>query len=143
MSEFATISPELRAILDAAEQRIQETGGVPHDEFWRQVDAEYAAAPDGHLDATAEHDLHYQYLVTRSANGRRQPYLKGHNMTVGQLVYMMRANDLNAEEAAESLDLPVAQVREAQAYYETHREAVEADAEEFVPPGVHPTPVSN
>jgi hypothetical protein len=46
MSEFVTVSPELRAILDAAEQRIQETGGIPHDEFWRQVDAGYDAAPD-------------------------------------------------------------------------------------------------
>jgi hypothetical protein len=45
MSEFVTVSPELRAILDAAEQRIQETGGVPHDEFWRQVDAEYENVP--------------------------------------------------------------------------------------------------
>jgi hypothetical protein len=46
MSEVATVSPELRAILDAAEQRIQETGGIPHDEFWRQVDVEYDAAPN-------------------------------------------------------------------------------------------------
>ncbi len=122
-------SKKLRTLLDAAEARIETTGGITHDEFWRQLDAEYAAAPDGHQDATGEHDLHYQYLVTRSANGRRQPYLKGHNMTVGQLVDMMRANDLNAEEAAEVFDLPMAQVHEAQAYYEVHREVVDAEAD--------------
>ena len=51
-------------------------------------------------------------------------------MTVSQLVYTMRANGLSVEEAAEDLNLPVEQVREAQAYYEAHRELVEADAEE-------------
>jgi prevent-host-death family protein len=30
-------SPKLRAILDAADRRIDEGGGIPHDEFWRQV----------------------------------------------------------------------------------------------------------
>ena len=73
---------------------------------------------------------HYQYLVTRPEKGRKQAYLKGRNMTVGQLIYSMRANGLSAEEAAADFNLPVAQVREAQAYYEVHQEIVEADAEE-------------
>jgi prevent-host-death family protein len=38
-------SPKFRAILQAARQEIAETGGIPHDEFWRQVDVEYADAP--------------------------------------------------------------------------------------------------
>ena len=29
---------------------------------------------------------HYQYLVTRPEKGRRQAYLKGRNLTVGQLI---------------------------------------------------------
>jgi len=33
-------SPQFNAILDAARQRILETGGIPHDEFWRQVERE-------------------------------------------------------------------------------------------------------
>jgi prevent-host-death family protein len=33
-------SRKLAAILDAAERRIEEGGGIPHDEFWRQVEAE-------------------------------------------------------------------------------------------------------
>ena len=38
-------SPKLQALLRAARQEIQTTGGIPHDDFWRQVDAEYAEAP--------------------------------------------------------------------------------------------------
>ena len=34
-------SPKFQAMLDAAEARIRVTGGIPHDEFWQQLDAEY------------------------------------------------------------------------------------------------------
>lgn len=34
-------SPKFRAILQAARDEIKQTGGIPHDEFWQQVDAEY------------------------------------------------------------------------------------------------------
>ncbi len=34
-------SKKLRAILDAAEERIQATGGIRHEDFWNQLDAEY------------------------------------------------------------------------------------------------------
>lgn len=36
-----TYSPRFQAILHQARQEVAETGGIPHDEFWRQVDAEY------------------------------------------------------------------------------------------------------
>ena len=130
MSGSATLPLKLCVVLDAAEMRIQATGGIPHDEFWRQVDAEYDDASAGSQVASGENDLHYQYLVTRPEKGRKQAYLKGRNLTVGQLIYTMRANHLSAEEAAADLNLPVEQVREAQAYYQVHRELVEADAEE-------------
>ena len=32
-------SPKLRAILDAAERRIEEGAGIGHDEFWQQVES--------------------------------------------------------------------------------------------------------
>jgi uncharacterized protein (DUF433 family) len=73
---------------------------------------------------------HYQYLTARPETGRQQLYLKGRTMTVGQLVYTMRANGLEAEAAAEDLELPLEQVKEALAYYETHRDLVESEAEE-------------
>ncbi|MEZ4662142.1 MAG: type II toxin-antitoxin system Phd/YefM family antitoxin [Caldilineaceae bacterium] len=34
-------SPKFRAILQAARAEIQQTGGIPHDEFWSAIDAEY------------------------------------------------------------------------------------------------------
>ena len=73
---------------------------------------------------------HYQFLVTRPETGHSQLYLKGRNMTVGQLVYKMRANALDAEAAAEDMALPLTQVLEALAYYETHRDLIESEAEE-------------
>jgi prevent-host-death family protein len=35
-------SRKLRAILDAAHQRIRAGEGIPHDEFWKQVEADNA-----------------------------------------------------------------------------------------------------
>ena len=67
---------------------------------------------------------------------------------MGQLIYTMRANGLSTEEAAADLNLPVAQVHEAQAYYQVHHDLVEADAEEekrlLLSQGVQiePSPVS-
>ena len=34
-------SKNLKAILNAAEARIQATGGIRHEDFWSQLDAEY------------------------------------------------------------------------------------------------------
>lgn len=73
---------------------------------------------------------HYNYLVERPETGYRQPYLKGRNMRVGQLIYKMRANELSAEEAAQDMDLPMAQIREAQVYYQVNRDIIEREAEE-------------
>ncbi|MBN1874748.1 MAG: hypothetical protein JXA33_11000 [Anaerolineae bacterium] len=70
----------------------------------------------------------YYYLVARP--WRRQLYLKGRNMTVGQVVATMQANALSPEEAAEDMDLPVAQVREALAYYDLHRDLVNLELRE-------------
>ena len=72
----------------------------------------------------------YQYLVARSHPWRRQLYLKGRNMTVGQLVSTIQANHLTPDEAAEDLGLPVEQVREALSYYESHRDLIEAETRE-------------
>src|SRR5579862_6451560 len=41
-------SPRLRAILDGADRRIDEGKGIPHDEFWKQVEsAERSREPNG------------------------------------------------------------------------------------------------
>ena len=36
-------SPKFQAILEKSRRQIAETGGIPHDQFWREVHAETAA----------------------------------------------------------------------------------------------------
>src|SRR5437870_10453481 len=36
-------SPKFQALLDKSRRQIKETGGIPHDVFWRQVAAESRA----------------------------------------------------------------------------------------------------
>src|SRR5262244_2454717 len=33
-------SPKFRALLDKSRRQIEETGGIPHDQFWREVGIE-------------------------------------------------------------------------------------------------------
>lgn len=33
------VSPKFQALLDKAEKRIQETGGISHDDVWSQIEA--------------------------------------------------------------------------------------------------------
>jgi prevent-host-death family protein len=33
-------SPKFQALLDKSRRQIEETGGISHDEFWREVEAE-------------------------------------------------------------------------------------------------------
>lgn len=72
---------------------------------------------------------HYNYLEMRPATRHAQPYLKGRNITVGQVIYKMRANNLSVEAAAQDMDLPLHQVREAVAYYYVHRDVIDGEAE--------------
>jgi uncharacterized protein (DUF433 family) len=67
---------------------------------------------------------HYEYLISRPETGHKQLYLKGQPMSVGQLIKQMQAEQLSPEETARDMDLPLPQVREALAYYETHQELV-------------------
>lgn len=38
-------SPKLQAILEAARKRFREGRGIPHETFWKEVDAESASKP--------------------------------------------------------------------------------------------------
>ena len=33
-------SPKFQALLDKSRRQIEETGGIPHEDFWREVEAE-------------------------------------------------------------------------------------------------------
>ena len=39
-------SQRLQAILQAARRRFEAGQGIPHEEFWRQMEAEYAETPE-------------------------------------------------------------------------------------------------
>src|SRR5947209_15590552 len=39
-------SPKFQAFLDKSRRQIEETGGIPHEQFWREVKAETRKAAD-------------------------------------------------------------------------------------------------
>jgi uncharacterized protein (DUF433 family) len=72
----------------------------------------------------------WNYLMRRPHPWRTQLYIKGRNMTVGQLVSTVLANKLTPERASENLDLPVEAIKEALAYYEENKALIQAEAAE-------------
>lgn len=72
----------------------------------------------------------WRYLMSRSHPWRRQLYIKGRNMTVGQLVSTVRANKLTPERASADLDLPVEAIEEALAHYEQNKGLIQMEAAE-------------
>lgn len=72
----------------------------------------------------------WRYLVARPHPWRRQLSIKGRNLTVGQLLTTMRANQLSPEQASEDLDLPISAIREAIKYGENHRDLIALEASE-------------
>ena len=73
----------------------------------------------------------YSYLEARPHPWRLQSLcLRGNNMTVGQLLATMRANQLTPEQAAADLDLPLAQIAEALFYYAEHHDLVDSELRE-------------
>lgn len=69
----------------------------------------------------------YAYLERRPHPWRRQFYLRGRTMTVGQLVATMRANGLTPDQAA---DDPLAQIAEALFYYAQQHDLVDEELRE-------------
>ena len=72
----------------------------------------------------------YHYLVERPHPWRRQLSLRGRNITVGQFIASMRANNLSPEVAADNFDVPLAQVMEVLAYYAAHHSLVDEELRE-------------
>jgi prevent-host-death family protein len=46
-------SPKFQALLDKSRRQIEETGGIPHDQFWREVKAE--ARKSAHANGRGKH----------------------------------------------------------------------------------------
>jgi uncharacterized protein (DUF433 family) len=70
----------------------------------------------------------WKYLVSRPHPWRRQLAIKGRNMTVGQLLMMIRANRWTAEAASANCDLPLEAIQEALKYGEDERRLIEMEA---------------
>jgi uncharacterized protein (DUF433 family) len=68
------------------------------------------------------------HLEFREHPWRVQLYVKGRNLTVGQLVSAVKANCLTAEEAAEDFDLSVDAIHEAVQYANENAALIEFEA---------------
>lgn len=40
-----TYTPKFRQLIEAADQRVKETGGIKHEDFWRTVEEEIEVRP--------------------------------------------------------------------------------------------------
>ena len=69
----------------------------------------------------------YTYLEARPDSWRRQLFIKGRNLTVGQLVATMRANRDSIASASREFDLPVAAIHEVLEYYVVHQDLIEGE----------------
>jgi hypothetical protein len=81
-------------------------------------------------NGTTDPGARWQYLIARPHRWRRQLWIKGRNMTVGQLVSAIPANRLSPEQASANLDLPLAAIYEALLYHTENRGLIELEASE-------------
>jgi uncharacterized protein (DUF433 family) len=93
-----------------------------------QIEAQLAVRESG--NGNAETGSRWQYLIARPHRWRRQLCVKGRNTTVGQLVSTIRANCMTAEQASDSLELPLAAIYEALTYHAENRGLIELEASE-------------
>lgn len=71
----------------------------------------------------------WQYLEKRSHPWRQQLYIKGRRMKASTVWIDMLANELTLEEVADNKDLPLAAVKEAIEYCESHQELLQKEAQ--------------
>jgi uncharacterized protein (DUF433 family) len=72
----------------------------------------------------------WQYLEKRPHPWRQQLYLKGRRLRAFTVWMDMLVNELTPEEVAENKELPLAAVKEAIEYCETHQDLLKREAEE-------------
>src|SRR5258708_1201763 len=64
----------------------------------------------------------WKHLIYRPHPWRRQLSIKGRNITVGQLMSTVRANQYTPEQASENLELPIGVIYEVLAYFDENRD---------------------
>ncbi len=72
----------------------------------------------------------WQYLEARPHSWRRQLYVKGRRLRAFSVWSDMSANQLTAEEIAQSRDLPLEAVRECIRYCEENRQLIEDECDQ-------------
>ncbi len=73
-------------------------------------------------------DESWTWLIAQPHPWRKQLWIKGRQMTVGQLVGHLSGNGWSADETARQFSLPVEAVLEAQRYVAANRVLVDAEA---------------
>jgi len=85
---------------------------------------------EAHLTTEDRPEPPWQFLIYRPHPWRRQLSIKGRNLTVGQLVSTVRANQLTPEQASANLDLPAKAIEEALLYYDQNLGLIQLEAAE-------------
>lgn len=78
-------------------------------------------------DSAPVEDREYRYLTSRPHPWKRQLFIKGRNMTAGNLVYTVRKEKMTVEAAAKDFNLPMDAVLEALHYVEHNRPLIELE----------------
>lgn len=118
--EWPMISPEQ---FEAARRRYDDAGGPTFEDAARAL---------GLVPEEAPRELAvpgWSHLVLRRHPWKRQPFIRGRNVTVRQLVGTVRVNGWGDEEAAKDLGCPPEAIREAIRYAAAHPELLAAEAE--------------
>jgi uncharacterized protein (DUF433 family) len=118
--EWPMISPDQ---IEAARRRYEAAGGPTFEEAARALGLVPEEAPR-ELAAPG-----WSHLVLRRHPWKRQPFIRGRNMTVRQLVGTVRVNGWSDEEAAQDLGCPPEAIREAIRYAADNPELLAAEAE--------------
>jgi uncharacterized protein (DUF433 family) len=79
---------------------------------------------------TTEAKTQWQYLEQRPHPWRQQLYIKGRRLKAFSVWMDMMVNEMSPEEAADNWDLPLAAVREAIEYCESHQDLLTKEAQE-------------
>jgi len=79
--------------------------------------------------ATQKPKTQWQYLEKRPHPWRKQLYIKGRKLRAFTVWMDMIVNDLTPEEVAEDKEIPLAAVREAIEYCQTHPDLLEQEAQ--------------
>lgn len=90
-----------------------------------QTDAPQTALAERYIEEGLRRDEHPLISFREGAAGRR-PALAGTRLDIAEVIETIRQNDNSVEEAADYLEIPVAQVEACVRYYADYKDEVDA-----------------